>query len=103
MERNPQTGSHRWDAYKVWQILLHRHPVRVADPAHSCGRIDRERLAEFCGAIADYPDFLQDTLLLIAHAQGIEAALESLDAAIREELRARLGRPQVTGAPPQRG
>lgn len=103
MERNPQAGCHQWDAYKVWQILLHRHPVRVADPAHSCGRIDRERLAEFCGAIADYPDFLQDTLLLIAHAQGIEAALESLDTAIREDLCARLGGLPAAWAPPRQG
>ncbi len=86
MERKRQAGRHQWDAYRVWQILLHRHPVRVADPAHSCGHIERERRAEFCGAIGDYPDFLQDTLLLIAHAEGTESALAALDAAIREDL-----------------
>lgn len=102
MERNPQAGSHQWDAYKVWQILLHRNPVQVADPAHSCGRIERERLAEFCGAIADYPDFLQDTLLLIAHAKGIEATLESLDAAMREALGPRLGKLPGSSAPSAR-
>lgn len=77
-----------WDAYAVWQILLHRHPVRVADPSGSCGHIESETRAEFCEAIADYPDFLQDALLVIAHAEGCAAAMEALDAAIREHLAA---------------
>jgi hypothetical protein len=54
-----------------------------------CGQIDRETLAEFCEAIADYPDFLQDTLLVIAHAQGFGAAADALDSAVREQLGAR--------------
>jgi hypothetical protein len=70
----------------VWQILLHRHPVCVADPSGSCGHIDRGTLVEFCEAIADYPDFLQDALLVIAHAEGLAAAVHALDAAVREHL-----------------
>ena len=81
-----------WDAYAVWQILLHRHPVRVPDPSGSCGHIDGESRAEFCETIADYPDFLQDALLVIAHADGCAAAIAALDAAIREHLAARCGR-----------
>lgn len=79
-------GSPPWDAYAVWQILLHRHPVRIEDPAGSCGRIDRATLAEFCEAIADYPDYLQDALLVIAHAAGFAEAIGALDAAVREYL-----------------
>jgi hypothetical protein len=77
-----------WDAYAVWQILLHRHPLRVDDPSGSCGHIDGETRAEFCETIADYPDFLQDALLVIAHAEGCVAAMEALDAAIRQHLAA---------------
>jgi hypothetical protein len=88
-DRKPDNCA-EWDPYRVWQILLHRHPVRVDDVAGSSGHIERELLAEFCEAIADYPDFLQDTLLLIAHAQGVEAAAQSLDAAVREEHAERL-------------
>ena len=89
-ERNTERLS--WDPYAVWQILLHRHPVRVPDPSGSCGHIDGETRAEFCETIADYPDFLQDALLVIAHAEGCEAAMGALDAAIREHLAARCGR-----------
>ena len=73
-----------WDAYAVWQILLRSHPVTVADVATSCGHIERELLDDFCEAILDYPDFLQDALLLLAHAKGVEGAAEALDAAVRE-------------------
>ncbi len=73
-----------WDAYAVWQILLHGHPVTVADVATSCGQIERELLDDFCEAILDYPDFLQDALLLLAHAKGVAGAAEALDAAVRE-------------------
>jgi hypothetical protein len=74
-----------WDPYAVWQILLHRHPVKVADASASSGHIERGLLAEFCEAIADYPDFLQDALLLIAHAKGVDAATVALDEAVRAE------------------
>jgi hypothetical protein len=74
-----------WDPYAVWQILLHRHPVKVADVSASSGHIERGLLAEFCEAIADYPDFLQDALLLIAHAKGVDAATLALDEAVRAE------------------
>lgn len=92
MDARKSAGSFPWDAYKVWQILLHRHPVRVEDPSGSCGHIDRETLAEFCEAISDYPDFLQDALLVIAHADGLEAAGDALDAAVREHLESQTGR-----------
>lgn len=72
----------------MWQILLRRHPVRIEDPAGSCGRIDRKMLAEFFEAMVGYPDYLVDALLIIAHAEGFEAAVDALDEAIRE-LRAR--------------
>lgn len=88
MERSARDNCRdcdRWDPYAVWQAILRQHPVLVADVSTSVGRIERELLAEFCEAIADYPDFLQDALLLIAHAHGVEEAAESLDAAIREE------------------
>ena len=74
-----------WDPYAVWQILLHSHPVKVADVSVSSGHIERSLLAEFCEVIADYPDFLQDALLLIAHAKGVEAATVALDEAVRAE------------------
>lgn len=88
MERSTRSNCHdceHWDPYAVWQTILRQHPVVVADVSNSVGRIERELLSEFCEAIADYPDFLQDALLLIAHAHGVEAAAESLDAAIRQE------------------
>jgi hypothetical protein len=88
MEMSPARRP-QWDAYAVWRILLQRHPVRDADPSGSCGQIDRETLAGFCEAIADYPDFLQDTLLVIAHAEGFGTAAEALDSAVREQLGAR--------------
>ncbi len=72
----------------MWQILLHNHPVRIEDPAASCGRIDGDILAEFFEAMVGYPDYLVDALLIIAHAEGFEAAVDALDAAIRE-LRSR--------------
>ena len=75
-----------WDTYAVWKLLVHRHPVTVADVATSCGRIERELLDDFCEAILDYPDFLQDALLLLAHAKGVEGAAEALDEAVREHL-----------------
>ena len=68
----------------MWQILLHRHPVRIEDPAGSCGRIDGKMLAEFFEAMVGYPDYLVDALLIIAHAEGFEAAVDALDEAIRE-------------------
>jgi hypothetical protein len=83
----------------VWQILLHRYPVRIDDPSASCGHIARDHLAEFIEGILEYPDYLQDTLWVIAHAQGLESAVMALDAAIREHL-AEAGQP--TGGPPAR-
>jgi hypothetical protein len=70
----------------VWQILLHRHPVRIDEPSATCGQITRDHLAEFIEGIVEYPDYLQDTLWVIAHAQGLESAVLALDAAIREHL-----------------
>jgi hypothetical protein len=92
MDTTKPAGCFPWDAYKVWKILLHRHPVRVEDPSGSCGHIDRGTLAEFCEAISDYPDFLQDALLVIAHADGLEAAADALDRAVREYLASQTGR-----------
>lgn len=86
MDARNATGRHEWDAYAVWQILLHRHPVRIEDPSGSCGHIEREGLAEFTEGIVEYPDYLQDTLWVIAHAEGLAAAVDALDAAIREHL-----------------
>lgn len=86
MDNYGAAGSPAWDAYAVWQILLHRHPVLVENPADSCGRIDRGLLVEFCETICDYPDYLQDTLLLLAHARGVEASAQALDDAVREHL-----------------
>lgn len=86
MDNMSPSDGRSWDAGVVWHILLRRHPVHVEHPATSCGRIDRETLAEFCEAIADYPDFLQDALLVIAHAEGFAAAIAALDAAVREYL-----------------
>lgn len=91
MSQVQRATQRHWDPYKVWQLLLHRHPVRVEKPSASCGRIEAEELREFFEAISDYPDFLQDALLVIAHADGIGVAYESLDAAIREELQANPG------------
>ncbi|MFU8895230.1 MAG: hypothetical protein ACNA8J_02465 [Gammaproteobacteria bacterium] len=84
----------------MWQILLRRHPVRLENPSGSCGFINRNILAEVCEAICDYPDYLQDTLLVIAHAEGFEAAMAALDDAVREYLAARLGRLPVSMARP---
>jgi hypothetical protein len=86
MKLSRPTICEPWDAYAVWQILLHRHPVQVEDPSGSCGRIERETLAEFCEAIVEYPDYLQDAVLVIAHAEGPEAAVAALDNAVREYL-----------------
>lgn len=89
MEMTSLARRCQWDAYDVWQILLHRHPVSIENPSGSCGHIDRATLAEFCETIGDYPDFLQDVLLLIAHARGLEASMAALDDAVREHLAAR--------------
>jgi hypothetical protein len=70
----------------VWQILLHRYPVRIEDPAGSCGRIDPHMLPDLFEVIADYPAYLQDAVLVLAHAEGIEDAMEALDQAVREVL-----------------
>jgi hypothetical protein len=86
MDATTRDGCLQWDPYAVWQIMLHRHPVWVEDPAGSTGHIDGGLLTEFCEAISDYPDFLQDIMLLIAHAEGVEAAVDALDAAVREHL-----------------
>lgn len=99
-----KSNSHgEWDPYRVWQILLHRHPVRVTDVSGSCGHIERELLAELCEAIGDYPDFLQDALLLIAHAEGVEAAATALDAAVREAHAESVAQAGSVGAPAQSG
>lgn len=92
MDGEDAAGRPAWDAYVVWQLLLHRHPLLVENPADSCGRIDRALLVEFCEAISDYPDYLQDTLLLLAHARGVEASVQALDDAVREYLATRLKR-----------
>jgi hypothetical protein len=86
--RNGARGA-GWDPYAVWQILVHRHPVHVAHPASSCGRIDRGTAPQMLEAIADYPDYLQDALLLIAHVEGSAAAMAALDEAVRDVLRPR--------------
>lgn len=75
-----------WDAYEVWRILLHRHPVKIEDPSATCGHIDRETLAEFCEGISELPDFLQDTLFILAHAEGLAGAVCALDEAVRVHL-----------------
>lgn len=88
MERSTRRNCHDcepWDPYAVWQSILRQHPVVVADVSNSVGRIERELLGEFFEAIVEYPDYLQDALLLLAHAEGVEAAVASLDAAIRED------------------
>jgi hypothetical protein len=86
VDKTERAGRPQWDAYAVWQILLHRHPVRIEDPAGSCGRIDPHMLPEIFEVIADYPAYLQDAVLVLAHAEGIEAAMEALDQAVREVL-----------------
>ncbi len=98
METTASAGRRQWDPYAVWQILLRRHPVRLENPSGSCGFIDRNILAEVCEAICDYPDYLQDTLLVIAHAEGFEAAMAALDDAVREYFAARPGRLPVAMA-----
>lgn len=85
MDRSIRDRCDQWDPYVVWQILLHRHPVRVTDVSTSVGHIEPELLREFCEAISDYPDYLQDALLLIAHAEGVGVAANALDAALRED------------------
>jgi hypothetical protein len=92
-----------WDPYAVWQILLHRHPVQVDGVATSSGHIERDLLAEFCEAISDYPDFLQDALLLIAHAEGVAAAANALDEAIRDDHKRCLARLEEATAPTRQG
>jgi hypothetical protein len=82
---NP-AGCQSWDAYDVWRILLHHHPVRIDDPSATCGHIARQHVSEFTEAILEYPDYLQDTLWVIAHAKGLGSAMLALDAAIREHL-----------------
>ena len=67
--------------------------MRIVHPGNSCGRMDRTAPV-FLEAIAEYPDFLQDVLLLIAHAEGFAAAMEALDDAVREDLQRR-GRGRV--------
>lgn len=99
VDSKTQAGRPPWDPYAVWQVLLHRHPVRVQDPSGSCGRIERETLAEFCEAISEYPDFLQDALLVIAHAEGFTSAITALDDAVREHLARRQRRLPVALAP----
>lgn len=79
-------GPHGWDPYAVWQILVRMHPARDADPSGSVGRIDPAAAPAFLEAIADYPDYLQDTLIVIAHAEGIEVATGSLDRAVGRYL-----------------
>lgn len=55
--------------------------------------MDRATAPEFLETIADYPDFLQDALLVIAHAEGFAAAMKALDDAVREDLQDRGRRP----------
>lgn len=86
MDKPKRSPCRRWDPYAVWKILLRKHPVHDPDPAGSCGRIDRGTFAEFCEAIVEYPDYLQDALLVIAHTEGAEAAVHALDDAVREQL-----------------
>jgi hypothetical protein len=78
-----------WDPIDVWQRLRRSHPVHVNNSATSTGRMNRHGAKLFWISIAEYPDPLQDVLLLIAHARGYEAAIAALDQAIRAHLKAR--------------
>lgn len=99
MEQSRQSAHRGWDPYSVWKVLLRNFPVHDHDPAGSCGRIDRSTIAEFCEAIIDYPDYLQDALLVIAHVRGAEAAVHALDDAVREQLFGQRRRLPVPVAP----
>lgn len=81
-----------WDPYPVWRILLRLHPARDDDPAGSVGRLEPDHARLFLQSIADYPDYLQDTLLVIAHAEGVVAAGTLLDEAVRRHLWRKHGR-----------
>jgi hypothetical protein len=81
-----------WDPYPVWRILLRLHPARDEDPAGSVGRLDRDGARLFLQTIVDYPDYLQDTLLVIAHGEGVIAAVSLLDEAVRRHLARERGR-----------
>jgi hypothetical protein len=75
-----------WDPYDVWRILVRAYPVHNMDPSGSVGRIEAANLPAFLETIADYPDYLQDALLVIAHAHGVVIAGDVLDQAIRQHL-----------------
>ena len=76
----------RWDPYDVWRILVRAHPVHDTDPSGSVGCIEADYLPAFLETIAEYPDYLQDALLVIAHARGVVTAGDMLDQAIRRHL-----------------
>lgn len=72
--------------------LRRDNPLRVDDPAGSTGRMDPGSVRLFRSCISDYPDHLQDTLYLIAHVRGFDAAIAALDQAIRAHLKDRVRR-----------
>jgi len=72
-----------WDPYPVFRILLGLHALRADDLAGSVGRLSPTEARLFLQSIADYPDYLQDALIVIAHAEGIATAGSLLDEAIR--------------------
>ena len=87
--------SAEWDAVDVWHRLLRSHPVRAEDPATCTGRIEHRFLRDFCLAVADLPDPIQDTLFVLAHARGRAYAIGGLDSALRAQLATR---PAVSGS-----
>lgn len=86
MENLPKDTALNWDPYAVWSILMRRNPVSIEEPGASTGKMDTALTREFMMMIAEYPDHLQDALLIIAHAKGFPAALHELDTAIREHV-----------------
>ncbi len=86
MEKTPKDTALSWDPYAVWGILMRRNPVSIEEPGASTGKMDTALTREFMMMIAEYPDHLQDALLVIAHAKGFPAAIHALDAAIREHV-----------------
>lgn len=81
-----------WDPYLVWRILLGIHTLRDEDLAGSVGCLDPTDARLFLQSIADYPDYLQDALIVIAHAEGVATAGSLLDEAIRRYLWRKNGR-----------
>lgn len=82
----PGRRHHVWDPYEVFRILVRLYPARNADPSGP-GRLDATTASPFLESIAEYPDYLQDACIIIAHAEGVEKAGELLDEAVRRYLR----------------